>query len=103
MDLGDFFEFDFPLREPGPRGKKILRILFGLALAALSVAGVKKGLDGGYSSTGWLFNASVTLVFVSLILFGVLNVALGLKSHWPAWLVPISLALVFAVRIVFGA
>ena len=103
MDLGDLFEFDFPLREPGPRGKKVIRVLFGLGLASLSLIGVKKGFDSGYSPTSWPFNASVTFVFVSLALFGVLSVALGIKSHWPAWLVPISLVLVFVVRIVFGA
>jgi len=70
MDLGDLFEFDLPFREPGPVGQKVIRVLFGLFLALLSAVGAYKGFQGGYSETSWLFNASATLVFISLILFG---------------------------------
>lgn len=101
-DLLELFEFDLPLRQPGPRGQKVIRVLFGLFLAGLSFLGVAKGLGGGYSDTNWLFNMSAIFVFVALILFGLLTVALGLKSHWAAWLVPISFVLVFLSRILFG-
>lgn len=102
MDLSDFFEFDFPLKNPGPRGQKIIRVLFGVFLAALCSPGVWKGLQRGFSETNWLLNAASTFLFVSLILFGLLTVALGLKRKWPAWLVPISFAAVFATRLLFG-
>jgi hypothetical protein len=101
-DLLELFELDFPLFRPGPLLQRIIRVGFGLFLALLSFAGFARGFGGGYSDTNAFFNAGAMMLFLSLALFGLLTVALGLKRMWPAWLVPISFAFLFLARVLFG-
>ncbi len=102
MDLGDLFEFDIPIFQPGPRGQKVIRVLFGLMLAAMCTAGALHAYHNPYSPTNGWFNAGAVGFFGSLALFGLLTVTLGMKSKWPIWLVPITFGALFMARVLGG-
>jgi hypothetical protein len=86
--------------EPSKRAQAVVRVLVGLVGAVLSVAGMVKIFS---YDAGLAFRLAGIFMFAMLACFCALNIVLLRKWKWPGRLFLLSLPLLFAVRIVFGA
>jgi hypothetical protein len=94
--LGDALVGD---RRLSKRGETVVRWLFGLLLVGLAAAGAWKSLT---YEAGWPFRVVGALFFVALASFGLFSVCLRRPWRWPGCSIGVALALLFAVRILFG-
>lgn len=102
MDDGFFDDVsgEFALGGKGSkRGAQVARVLFGLLLVGLAIAGavVVAGLPAGIA-----FRSAGVALFAALAAFGLFNLVLHLPWRWPGRAVLAALVLLFVVRIVFG-
>lgn len=82
------------------RLKSVVRILFGLTGAILSLVGM---FHTASYSAGLPFRLAGMLLFAAIGCFCFFNIMLLRKWKWPGRLCIISLPLLFLVRIIFGA
>lgn len=94
-----FAEALAPQGDLSKRGEVVVRLLFGLLLAALGVAGM--WFTHGYDASAHFRWAGIALFFF-LACFGLFNVAFGRTWRWPGRLFVVSLVMLFVVRILFG-
>jgi hypothetical protein len=76
-----------------------VRRVFGLLGLALSLVGAVRCFS---YAAGVHFRLAGALLFVAVACFCLFNVALARQWLWPILLVPLSLAALFAVRIMLG-
>lgn len=100
IDLGDLLEGLGTTRQPGPRGQRIGRLVFGLLLGALAFAGAYQVAT---TDAGGAFRLAGVVMFTTLGLFGVFGLALGVGVRLFGCLAVLSFVALFAVRILFGA
>ncbi len=81
------------------RVETLIRILFGLLGVVLCAAGMVKTL--AYDA-GLAFRMAGAFMFAMLACFCGFNIVMLTKWKWPGRLFLLSLALLFAVRIIFG-
>jgi len=94
--LGDFISGG----EPSKKAQAVIRILFGMLGAALSVVGMVKIFS---YDAGLAFRLAGIFMFAMITCFCGLNIVLLRKWKWPGRLFLLSLPLLFSVRIIFGA
>lgn len=100
MDLDDLLESIELGGKAGPRTGAVFRILFGLVGLFLSGAGIYHLLN---YDAGLAFRLAGATLFFFLGCFCLFNVVLLRPWKWPGWLLLLSFAGLFVVRIVFGA
>jgi hypothetical protein len=98
--IGDIFGDIISGSDPSKRSQAVIRILFGLLGAVLSAAGVVKTVS---YDAGLAFRLAGMFMFAMLMCFCGFNIVLLRKWKWPGCLLLLSLPLLFAVRIIFGA
>ena len=97
--IGDIIGEIISSEEPSKKAQAVIRILFGLAGVALSIAGAVKTVS---YDAGLAFRMAGLFMFGMLTCFCGFNIALFRKWKWPGRLLLLSLLLLFAVRIIFG-
>lgn len=100
MDFDDLFDGLGSTRPLSKGGQRIVRLVFGVVLAVLGVAGAWKV---GSAEGGVAFRSAGAAMFATLALFGVLGIAFGVRVKRLGCLFLLSVALLFVVRILFGA
>jgi hypothetical protein len=98
--IGDILGDAIAGSDPSKKAQALMRVLFGLVGVALSVAGMIKMFS---YDAGLAFRLAAIFLFAMLACFCGFNIVLLRKWKWPGRLFLLSLPLLFAVRIVFGA
>ena len=97
--IGDIIGDAIVGSDPSKKAQAVIRALFGLLGAALSIAGMVKMFS---YDAGLAFRLAAVFLFAMLACFCGFNIVLLRKWKWPGRLLLISLPLLFAVRIIFG-
>ena len=98
--IGDIFGEIISGSDPSKRSQAVVRILIGLLGVVLSAAGLVKTFS---YDAGLPFRLAGMFLFAMLLCFCGFNIVLHRKWKWPVRLFLVSLPLLFAVRIIFGA
>ena len=101
LDLFDDVSGEFVLGRGrrSKRGATVARVVVGLLVVALAVAGA---VHIGAMKAGTAFRSAGVCLFVAVGSFGLFNLVLLRSWRWPAWAVVWALAGLFVVRIAFG-
>lgn len=100
MDLDDLIGGIGSTRTPSKRGQWVARLVLGGILGVLGIAGAYRvaTADGGAA-----LRMSGVLMFGALAAFGLLGISCGLRVRLFGCLFLVSVAVLFATRILFGA